>query len=129
MAAVTQFRVWDGAGPTSHDVTAGTGTVSFSRLDAFNDTTTPITIPAAANRKFSHLRYGSLYTNSGGGTTTLSNLKVSFASAASAGLTGHFFTGGQATYTQNNNVQGTEQCDGTEDYDCPGACQPDCTCP
>ena len=106
MAAVTQFRVWDGAGPTSHDVTAGTGTVSFSRLDAYNDTSAPITIPGAGARKFSYLRYGSLYVNSGGGSTTLSNLKASFASSPSAGLTGHFFTGGQATYTQNNGTQG-----------------------
>jgi hypothetical protein len=107
VAAVTQFRVWDGAGPTSHDVTAGTGVVSFSRADAFNDTGTPIALPGAGARKFSELRYGSLYVNSGGGSTTLSNLKASWASGPSAGLTGHFFTGGQATYTQNNGVQGT----------------------
>jgi hypothetical protein len=107
MAAVTQFRVWDGAGPTSHDVTVATGTVSFSRLDAYNDTTTPITIPGAGARKFSYIRYGSLYVNSGGGSTTLSNIKLSMASSATAGLTLHFFTGGQATYTQNNGTQGT----------------------
>ena len=105
MAAVTQFRVWDGAGPTSHDVTAGTGTVSFSRADAYNDTASPITIPGAGARKFSYIRYGSLYTNTGGGTTTLSNLRASLASGAAAGLTVHFQ--GQTTYAQNNGTQGT----------------------
>lgn len=106
MAAVTKVYAFDGAGPTGHDVTAGTGTCSFSRADAYNDTATPITLPTAGNRKFSELRYLALYTASGGGSTTLSNLKASWASGPSAGLTGHFLTGGQATYTQNNGTQG-----------------------
>jgi hypothetical protein len=107
MAAVVQIRAFDGAGPTSHDVTSGTGSVSFSRADAYNDTASPITIPAASNRRFSYLRYLAPYVNSGGGSTSLSNLRLKLASGAAAGLTVHTFTGGQSTYTQNNGTQGT----------------------
>lgn len=107
MAAVVQVRAWDGAGPTSHDVTAGTGSVSFSRADAFNDTAGTITIPGAGARRFSYLRYLSLYVNSGGGSTSLSNLRIKLATSAAAGLTVHTKTSGQSTYTQNNGVQGT----------------------
>lgn len=105
MAATVQIRAWDGAGPTSHDVTSGTGTVSFSRADAFNDTASPITIPGAGARRFSWLRYLTPYCSANAGTT-LSNLKVSSASALAAGISGHFKTSGQATYTQNNGTQG-----------------------
>lgn len=104
MAATTKVYAFDGAGPTGHDVTAGTGTVSYSRADAYNDTATPVTLPAVGARKFSYLRYLALYVTANAGTT-LSNLRVSLASAIAAGLTEHFQ--GQATYTQNNGVQGT----------------------
>lgn len=87
-------------------MTAGTGTVSFSRADAYNDTASPITIPAAGARRFSYLRYLALYCSANPGTT-LSNLRVFLASALAAGLSAHFLTGGQATYTQNNGTQGT----------------------
>lgn len=107
MAATVQIRSWDGAGPASHDVTAGTGSVSFSRSDTYNDTASQITIPSSGNRRFSYLRYLSLYVSAGGGSTTLSNLRIKLASGAAAGLTVHTKTSGQATYTQNNGTQGT----------------------
>lgn len=106
MAATTKFYVYDGSGPTGHDVTSGTGTVSFSRADTYNDTASPITIPAAGARRFSYLRYAKLYCSANGGTT-LSNLRISLASSLAAGLTAHFLTGGQSTYTLNNGTQGT----------------------
>jgi hypothetical protein len=107
VAATTKVYAFDGSGPTGHDVTAGTGTVSFSRADSYNDTGTPITIPTGSTRKFSYLRYLALYVTAGGGSTTLSNLRVKLASGLTSGLELHTFTGGQATYTQNNGTQGT----------------------
>lgn len=106
MAFTAKVHAFDGAGPTDHDVTSGTGTVSFSRADAYNDTASPITIPGAGARRFSYLRYLKLWCSAGGGTTA-SNLKVSVASSLAAGISGHFKTGGQTTYTQNNGTQGT----------------------
>jgi hypothetical protein len=79
MAATTKVYAFDGAGPTGHDVTAGTGTVSFSRADAYNDTASQITIPTGNTRRFSYLRYLALYVTAGGGSTTLSNLRVKLA--------------------------------------------------
>ena len=107
MAAVVQVRAWDGAGPSSHDVTSGTGSVSFSRLDAYNDTANPITIGTGSTRRFSYLRYLSLYVNSGGGSTSLSNLRIKLASSITSGLEVHTKTSGQATYTQNTGATGT----------------------
>lgn len=106
MAATTKVYAFDGASPTGHDVTAGTSAVSFSRADAYNDVATPITIPAAGNRRFSYLRYLALYVTANAGTT-LSNLRQSVASAPAAGITAYTLTGGQATYTQNNGTTGT----------------------
>lgn len=107
MAATTKVYAFDGSGPTGHDVTVGTGTVSFSRADGYNDTATTIDIPASGNRSFSELRYLALYVTAGGGSTTLSNLRVKEASAITSGLELHTKTSGQATYTQNNGTQGT----------------------
>jgi hypothetical protein len=107
MAATTKVYAFDGSGPTGHDVTAGTGTVSFSRADAYNDTASQITIPSPSNRRFSYLRYLALYVTAGGGSTTLSNLRMKFATSITSGLEVHALTGGQSTYTQNNGSTGT----------------------
>jgi hypothetical protein len=107
MAAVTQVRAWDGSGPTSHDVTSGTGSVSFSRSDTYNDTASPITIPTGSTRRFSYYRQLSLYVSSGGGSTTLSNLRIKLASSITSGLEVHTLTGGASSYVQNNGSQGT----------------------
>ena len=36
---------------------------------------------------------------------------------------------GSAPTCGNDNVEGSEECDGTDDDACPGECQDDCTCP
>lgn len=107
MAATTKVYTFDGAGPTGHDVTVGTDVVSFSRSDTFDDVAATIDIPSSGNRKFSYLRYLALYVTAGGGSTTLSNLRIKLASSITSGLELHTKTSGQSTYTQNNGTQGT----------------------
>ena len=96
MAAVTKINISTSTGPTNADAEA-TGIV-YSREDTPTGTT-PIPKPSTAGTNFSW--YKNLYLNvvSGGGTTSISNRKLSLASSPATGL-GLFFKDGTNTYTQ-----------------------------
>ena len=78
--------------------------VSFSLADAYNDTASPITIPASGNRRFSDFRDLCLYVTVAA-ATTLSNLKVAQATGITAGLELHVWNTpfAKAGYVLNTN--------------------------
>ena len=96
MAATVIIYISTGAGPTNADAEA-TG-IKFNREDTPTGTA-PIPKPTAAGTNYSW--YKTLYLNvtAGGGTTSLSNRKIRFATSPSTGLTGFFKDGGD-TYAQ-----------------------------
>lgn len=96
MAAVVKVYIATGAGPTTADAEA-TG-IKFNREDTAVGTT-PIPKPTAAGTNYSWYKSLFLYVESGGGSTSLSNRKIRFATAPTTGLTADFKDGG-ATYTQ-----------------------------
>ena len=95
MAATTKINISYGAGPTNADAEA-TG-IKFNRDDTPTGTT-PIPKPTAAGTNYSYAK--SLYLNveSGGGSTSILNRKIRFATAPAAGLTA--FWKASASYTQ-----------------------------
>ena len=96
MAASTKINISTGAGPTNADAEA-TG-IKFNREDTATGTTA-VPKPTAAGTNYSF--YKTLYLNveSGGGSTSISNRAIRYASSPSAGLTVFFKDGGD-TYTQ-----------------------------
>lgn len=96
MAAAVKVYIATGAGPTNADAEA-TG-IKFNREDTAVGTT-PIPKPTAAGTNYSWYKSLFLQVESGGGSTSLSNRKIRFATAPSTGLTG-FFKDGGATYAQ-----------------------------
>lgn len=96
MAATVKVYINTGAGPTIADAEA-TG-IKFNREDTATGTT-PIPKPTAAGTNYSWYKTLMLYVESGGGSTSLSNRGIRFATSPSTGLTG-FFKDGSTTYTQ-----------------------------
>lgn len=102
-AATVRAYCATGAGPTNTDVdSADAGSITFGRDDNVASTAT-IPIPTATGTKYSYLKYLFLDVTVTG-TTSITNRRISSASALATGL--FLFFQNQATYTQNNGTQG-----------------------
>ena len=99
MAATVQAQCATGAGPTLANAETG---IVYNRVDTQTGTT-PIPIPTATGNHYSWLKYLALVVTATS-TTSISNRKISFASAPATGLQGLWFN--QPTYTQANTTQG-----------------------
>ena len=100
MAATMQAQIATGSGPTLANVEGG---LTFNRVDTATGTT-PIPIPTVTGNKYSYLKYLCLAVTATA-STSVSNRRISWASAPSTGLQGLWFN--QSTYTQNTGTQGT----------------------
>lgn len=108
MGATVHVGCWDGSGQTNHDVTSGTGSVSYSQGIAYNDTATPITLPGSGSRNFSALRWLGIFVTAGGvNTVHLQNLRVSMSAANASGLNIHSVAVASGSYAQANTTQGS----------------------
>lgn len=96
MAATVQATISNSTGPTDASAESGIG---FGLDDAVT-ATTPIAKPNSAGTNRSWYKMLSLKVTAGGGSTSLLNRKVSWASSPSAGLTGYFLTAAPSAYTQ-----------------------------
>lgn len=97
MAATVQARIFTGASEGT-GANAETG-IKFNREDTQTGTT-PIPVPTAAGTNYSWIKNLALYVTAGGGSTSISNRKIRWASAPTTGLTG-FFLGDVTSYTQS----------------------------
>ena len=105
MAATVRAYVATGATATPTLATADSAdaaSIRYGRDDSAVSAAT-IAIPTATGTHYSYLKY-LLLDVTVAGATTISNRKISWASAPATGLAGYFLN--QATYTQNNGVQG-----------------------
>ena len=104
MAATVKAYVATGATPTLASAdSADSASIKFGRDDNANSTAT-LPIPTATGTHYSYFKC-LLLDVTATGETSISNRKISVASALATGLTLWFKD--QATYTQNNGTQGT----------------------
>jgi hypothetical protein len=96
MAATVQAQINTGAGPT---IGSAEGGIGFGLADSVLSGGTPVTKPTSAGTNYSWYKTLHLQVTAGGGSTSLSERKVRFATAPSTGLHG-FFKDGADTYTQ-----------------------------
>lgn len=96
MAATVQAQVNTGSGPTTSNAENGIG---FGLADAVDAGSSPLTTPNAPGTAYSFYKTLHLQVTGGGGSTSLSDRKIRFASDPATGLYG-FFTDGGNTYTQ-----------------------------
>lgn len=95
MAATIQIRYFNGASEGT-GANAETGT-KWNREDTQTGVT-PIPKPTAAGTNYSWYKMLALYCTAGGGSTSIANRKIRFASAPATGLTGSFKAA--STYVQ-----------------------------
>ena len=104
IAATLKAYCATGATPTLASAdSADSASIRYGRDDSQSSTAT-IPIPTATGTHYSYLKY-LLLDVTVTGATSISNRKISIASALATGLTLWFKD--QATYTQNNGTQGT----------------------
>lgn len=104
MAATVKAFCANGAGPTNTTVdSADAGAIKWGRDDSLVSTTA-MPVPTATGEKYSYLKYLFLDVT-GTAATSLSNRRIALASGLATGLFLYFKD--QATYTQNNGVQGS----------------------
>ena len=104
MAATIRAYCATGATPTLASAdSADSASIKYGRDDSQSSTAT-IPIPTSTGTHYSYLKY-LLLDVTVTGATSISNRKISIASALATGLTLWFKD--QATYTQNNGTQGT----------------------
>ena len=104
IAATLKAYCATGATPTLATAdSADSASIRYGRDDSQSSTAT-IPIPTATGTHYSYLKY-LLLDVTVTGATSISNRKISIASALATGLTLWFKD--QATYTQNNGAQGT----------------------
>src|SRR5690348_6225523 len=91
MAATVQATHYNGAGPTANNVDNGSGgTAPVFGLDDSIQSTAKITIPNATGTNYSWYKALALLVTAGGGSTSISNRKVKWASTPTTGLYGFF---------------------------------------
>lgn len=95
MAATVQARYFSGASEGTG--ASAEGGITFGK-DELITSTAPISKPTATGTNMSWYKVLGLYVTAGGGSTTLLNRKIRFASGPSTGLTGAFKAA--ASYTQ-----------------------------
>jgi hypothetical protein len=119
MASVTKVYAFNGSGPTVTSVdSVDSGSFKFGRDDSVTSTS-PLPIPTTTGTHFSYLKYLGLYTVSSGGATSISNRKVSLASALATGLAVWWYA--TAAYVQNAGATGTTVGDYPADSGSSGA--------
>ena len=96
MAATVEARIFTGASEGSG--ASAEGGVKFNREDTATGTP-PVPKPTAAGTNYSWYKNLGLYVTAGGGSTTISNRRVSASAAPATGLT-LFWQDGTATYVQ-----------------------------
>lgn len=96
MAATVDTRINTGATPTV--ATAEGGGVGWGLADAKDASATPVTVPTATGTTFTYAKTFHLEVTAGGGTTSISQRKIRFATAPATGLLGWWKAA--ATYTQ-----------------------------
>lgn len=99
MAATVQAQISVGAGPTITNAETG---ITFGRDDT-QVSTTPVPVPTAAGTNRSWYKTIHLQVTGGGGSTSISNRRISWATAPGTGMTGYFKDGG-ASYVQATGV-------------------------
>lgn len=95
MAAVVQAQQGTSTGPTLANAEGG---CKFTKDDAINSGTTPVNIPSSTGTNYSWKKSFALVVTSGGGSTSLSNRKVKWATSPTTGLHAYFHD--QPTYAQ-----------------------------
>ncbi len=91
-----QATISNSTGPTDGSAEGG---IIFGRDDSVGSTT-PVPKPNASGTNYSWYKMLSLKVTSGGGSTSLLNRKVRWATAPTTGLTGDFLTTAPSAYTQ-----------------------------
>lgn len=108
MAATVNARIFTGASEgTGADAETG---IKFNKEDTQTGTTA-ISKPSSTGTNYSWKKSLGLRVTAGGGSTSLSNRKIRWASAPSTGLTG-FFKDGGATYAQATGSDFTDDTTG-----------------
>lgn len=96
MAATVQAQISTGATPTVANAETG---VAFGLADAQDASGSPILKPSGTGTNYSYYKTLHLQVTAGGGSTSISDRKIRFASTPTTGLYG-FFKDGGTTYTQ-----------------------------
>lgn len=96
MAATVQAQISTGATPTVTNAETG---IAFGLADAQDASASPILKPVGTGTNYSYYKTLHLQVTAGGGSTSISDRKIRFASAPAAGLYG-FFKDGGTTYAQ-----------------------------